>query len=284
MSNLNLSNTYSIFKSSKIACHNTPESKYVKATEDIEEGDILLMEHCYAATNMNSIISVFKFDPDLYDNLHPRKDTWREEMLTDDSKELEMNYAEKAQNNLFGLQNGKYFVLGNEISNFNHNTAPNSYMSFIYDIDKKLEQPFFILYVISDRKIKKGEEVTIWFGDNFSLGKEYKSNEDTLKPKYIDKIHTKINEYLKTDTCKRILFKHLCMFNGLYLVKDIKVTTPRFIEYFTRTTKTPCDNKNIGKWFSFKVDQISDYLQPRPVPNIRIPNHLKYSRMIVMHK
>ena len=92
---------------------------------------------------------------------------------------------------MFGKEDNYSICL--EISIFNHSTSPNAYVKNI-TCDIGFEVPIVIVYIKSNRLIKKDEEITIWYGNKYFGEKE---EEIKLNEKPIDELLEKIvKEYI----------------------------------------------------------------------------------------
>lgn len=254
---------HTIFKTSKITlARKSPEYLYWKTTEPIEEGEILLFEHCYSTPELERLVDVVKHNSDLYNNLKPINDKWTEKNLQDTSAEFIKHVTDKVQNNASKSVDNerKYYTIGKDINYFNNSARPNAILKYFIN-DEEFNVPIIMQYIVSDRRIEKDEEITVWYGNDPSQeGVEYKSNEETYKAKFKEAIRPIYEEYLATDTFKKVLFSHMCIHYGLYLVNDSICLTPRFIEYLNKM-KIKNNMANIKKWIYTKANELDYYLK-----------------------
>jgi len=203
--------TYTIFKNRKISFEkkDLDDYRFVKANEDIDKYELLLVEHVITKDNMYKLASHIKFDDDLLINLYPRN-------KTDD-------ICEKVQKNAFDRGDNIYF-LGKDISLFNHSTNPNCIVSYYNILIPDLEFKETIIYVYSYKKIIKEEELFIYYGKNYFGDKE----EHIIN--YIDSGYLAkniINKYIEKEIYKKIMFNHVCAYYGIYFNNNNIVITPR---------------------------------------------------------
>jgi hypothetical protein len=247
--------TNTIFKSNKISFETRDDDyRYVKATTDIEEDELLLIEHCYYTKDLNFIPNVVKHNPELFNNLYPRTIDWNEDMLKTD--EIDDLCTMKCQKNSFGCDG--HYAIGLNISRFNHLITPNSSTSYML-IDTDIEVPILVLYIYSNKYINKDEEVTISYGKNyFGEEKEEIYLSSKLNKNYVVRI---INQYIKNEIFKIIIINHICIFYGLYLVNDMICPSKRLINYFEKELHIECTFENIIKWIKIKQEDCSILLK-----------------------
>lgn len=256
MQNDNTQIINTIYKSKKISVETKNDDyRYVKTLEEIRKGEVILIEHCYSTNNINRISHVIQNSPELFNNLYPRKVNWDESIIGNPTNEIFELCHEKAQKNMFGTNN--IYAIGLDISNFNHSTTPNATVKYCrFKINKKLY--CFIQYIYSHDIINKNEEITIsygneYFGDNINN----EPIEFKLKDNYIEKI---VEQYLKKDICKNIMFNHMCISYGIYFVKDIICPTDRFIKYYTNTFGKIFNMENTLEWImQFRLQFYYEY-------------------------
>lgn len=158
-----------IFQNRKITFDETDNDYHkVIALEDLQEGELLFMEHLADNKSSSKIIAYVKNNKYLFDTLHPRT---KKEYTHDDrfvkSKEVEDLAIKKVIKNVFRLNEGterEIFAIGKDISKFNHNNYPNCNM-IIRNIDKKNIQ-LQLCSVKANKYIKKGDELFIYYGKN----------------------------------------------------------------------------------------------------------------------
>jgi hypothetical protein len=246
-----------IFKSDSIQLDS--KEKIARSTSEIEDGEILLVEHCYANEEIHLISSAIKFNTELYDNLEPIHNKWSEDKILESSEEMENHAAAKCQNNAGRLTDTKkpYFTIGNEINYFKDSKTPNAILRYMID-EASFECPVLIQYIISDRKINKDEDITVWYG--IGTTETYKSNLERYREKYLKVIEKIWDEYIKSTICKQIILAHTCMYNGLYIVNGLLSISPRFEEYM-RSQGIQCTIPNCKKWINKKVEIIEYILK-----------------------
>lgn len=216
--------TYTIFKNRKISFEVKDDYRFVKANEDINEDELLLVEHLITTDNETIIKSHIKFDNDLLKNLYPRNDN---DILIDKNEDdiLIKICSQKLQKNCFG-SNG-IIALGKDISNFNHSITPNTRYSFVEILDDMIEVKMEIIYVYSTEKIEKNKEVFINYGKGYF--------NDSIQPIYHTKakrylVKSIIDNYIKKPIFRNIVFNHICSYYGIYYCNDDIVITPRCLK------------------------------------------------------
>lgn len=249
--------TNTIYKSKKISFEtNNDDNRYVKTLEEIKQGELILIEHCYSTNNYNILANVIQNSPELFNNLYPRKINWDNSILDNPTDEIVNLCCEKALKNAFKIN--ELFIIGLDISKFNNSSiTPNATVKYhTYKIKPDLY--CCILYVYSHNIININEEVTIsysnsYFGDNI----KNESAKYKLENNYIKKI---VEQYLKKDICINIIFNHLCISLGLYFIKDIICPTKRFFEYLTNTFYVKCNSENIKEYIKkMKINFLLEY-------------------------
>ncbi len=215
--------TYTIFKNRKISFEkkNLDDYKYVKANEDINEYELLLVEHVITKDDLYKLASHVKFDDDLLKNLYPRNET--DILINKNDNDINKIIFEKVQKNAFGKDN--IYTLGKDISLFNHSTNPNCIVSYndilMDDLEYKKER---INYVYSIKKIKKEEELFIYYGKNYFGDKE------EIIINYIDSnylVKNIIEKYIEKQIFKKIMLNHICAYYGIYFNNNNIMLTPR---------------------------------------------------------
>jgi len=227
------------------------EYRFVKSTQRIKQGDLILIEHCPSVDDMNMLSNIILNSPELFDNLYPRKISWNKSFIQEPNNEITELCHEKANKNSFGID-GR-FNIGLDISNFNHSNTPNASVKSL-NITNITEDPAMrctLLYVYAHSDINIDEEITIWYSSGYI--KEYFKYENIeeyiptfkLENNYINNIG---KQYIGKEICKNIILKHMCMYYGLYFYHDMVCPTKRFVEYFTKNIKKECNIQNIQYW------------------------------------
>lgn len=187
-----------IFKNRKIYFDTSDnENHKVVALEDINEGDILLIEHLASNESSTKIICYVRNNKELFDNLYPRPRTYEYEDRakgSDTEKEVDKLATEKVQKNVFGINvnsGGHYYAIGVYVSKFNHNRNSNTVMN-IENIGHKKQLCY--VAITANQNIQKGSEITINYGKGY-----FDETEGIELPQSID----------ITDTVKNILNKYM---------------------------------------------------------------------------
>lgn len=218
--------TNTIFKNRKISFEiKDNDYRFVKVNEDINEDELLLVEHVITSDNEIILKTNIKYDNNLLKNLYPRN---YNDIIVNDDDVLNKICCEKLQKNCFGWND--IMLLGKDISNFNHSITPNArhcHVKLCYDM---IEVEICILYVYSIEMIKKNTEVFINYGKayfNDTIEVVYDKNEKFHLVKNI------IEKYVKKDIFKNIVYNHICSYYGIYYNNNNDIIiTPRFLKTF----------------------------------------------------
>jgi len=242
--------TNTIFKSNKISFETRDyDYRFVKATQNIKRGELLLVEHVYCSKNVKIMASVILSSPELFNNLYPRNIPWGVNILTEPTSELWDLTYEKIEKNAFKTDN--LFFIGLNTPIFNHASEPNACANSSVSIIEDTDVHFALQYVYSSQDIRIDEEVTIWYGNkrnnefggnNQEYNMPFKLDNSVLRDTHI--------QYSKTEIYRQIMFNHICIYYGLYLINDIISPTPRFVEYFKDKIKKDCNEENIMEWMN----------------------------------
>ena len=175
-----LNPTHTIFKSPKISFEwdKETDNRYVKATEDIFEGDLILIEHAITTTNLednyNTLVLNILYNESLFNQLYPRKKIYNVDDVINGKIDDEYIEAitEKIEKNCFRTTNKNsdkiYHSLPVDFVNFNHSKEePNiNFHHIVIDVPN-LENPIFIFYAVCCKDIIKGEELLINYGNDY---------------------------------------------------------------------------------------------------------------------
>lgn len=239
--------TNTIFKSNKFSVEiKDNDYRYVHANKTIKKGELLLIEHCYLSKDASFIQTIILESPELFDNLYPRKEKWTEQLLKEEgqTEDIMTLLNEKAQKNMFGFDSRKdKYSVGLDISNFNHSINQNAYVkNKTYIIDENVS--VFIMYIISNQEINIDEEITISYGNGY-FGEDvciHNNMHTTEADILVEKI---MNQYMQKKKCIDMIIIHICMFYGLYMVKDDLICpTKRFM----KTLNAEFSIQNLEKW------------------------------------
>lgn len=261
-----LNPTHTIYKSPKFSFEWDKENdnRYVKATEDIFEGDLILIEHAAATTNLednyNTLVLNILYNEDLFNQLYPRKKVYNiDEIIKGDIDEDYINaVAEKIEKNCFRTNNINskivYHTLPIDIVKFNHSTEPNINFHHIVIEIPNLENPIYIFYMVCYKDILKGEELLINYGNNYfkeeiNLTKYMDKTQYCFK-KNNNKIMKKINDYLDSKECKDVLFNHHFFTNGLVYINSIKkyIGLPKFRKLLKDDEDIDVSIEDMNEW------------------------------------
>ena len=161
--------TYPIYLSNYIKIETKNNYKSLIAAKDIEPDTLLLIEHLISLP-VNEAILLVANNEYLYNELHPRKDKWNDIPLLKNRMD---NALEKVKMNGFHRSNEE-IVLGDIISKANHSCDPNSIHKVVINTTI-LDVNVIYIALINFKKIKKGEEVTFYYGNY--RGHEFEIND-----------------------------------------------------------------------------------------------------------
>jgi hypothetical protein len=261
-----LNPTHTIYKSPKFSFEWDKENdnRYVKATDDIFEGDLILIEHAATTTNLednyNTLVLNILYNEDLFNQLYPRKKVYNiDDIINGNIDEEYINaIAEKIEKNCFRTTNNNsnkiYYSLPIDFVKLNHSKEPNiNYHHIVIDIPN-LENPIYIFYAVCCKDILKGEELLNNYGNNYF-------KEDTDLTQYMDKsqycfkknykkIMKKINDYLDSKDCKDVLFNHHFFTNGLVYINSIKkyIGLPKFRKLLKDDEDIDVSIEDMNEW------------------------------------
>jgi hypothetical protein len=261
-----LNPTHTIFKSHKFSFEwdKETDNRYVKAIEDIYEGDLILIEHSITTNNLednyNTIVLNILYNENLFNQLYPRKKNYNVDEVINSKIDDEYIEAitEKIEKNCFRTANKNndkiYHSLPIDFVKFNHSKEPNiNYHHIVIDVPN-LENPIFIFYAVCCKDILKGKELLINYGNEYF-------KEDTNLTQYMDKsqycfkknykkIMKKINNYLDSTECKDILFNHHFFINGLIYVNSINkyIGLPKFRKLLKDDENIDISVNDMNEW------------------------------------
>lgn len=242
--------TNTIFKSDKISFDTKDDDyRFVKAVQNIKKGELLLVEHVYCSKNIKTMASVILSSPELFNNLYPRNIPWNVNILIEPTSEIWDLTYEKIEKNAFKTDD--LFFIGLSTPIFNHASEPNSCVSSSVSIIEDTDVHSALQYVYSSQDISINEEVTIWYGSK--RNNEFGGNNQEynipfkLENSVIRDTHL---QYSKTEIYRQIMFNHICIYYGLYLINNKICPSPRFVEYFTDKIKKDCNEENIMEWMN----------------------------------
>ena len=216
--------------------------RYVLATQDIRQGELLLVEHCYSAPSFNKLAMVIKASPLLFNELCPRTVVWNSSIPGDSSEQIVSLCKEKAIHNAFGHEG--VHLIGVHATKFNHSSVPNATVKIVRCNLREMGVSCDFIYIYANKDIVAGQEVCIWYGNQF-----FGDSKPFLDSFDLDRKYNQIaRDYLSTSVCKQIVVEHLCIHHGLYIIEDTFLTTSAFIEFFNLSVKKEPSVENIQKW------------------------------------
>jgi hypothetical protein len=155
-----------IYKSNKyIPVHNNKYMHYdIIATDDINDGEILIIEHCYNCyCDNNDLLYMIMYNQYAYNIGYPQsKKIWDKEVLTNPDKKLI-----KGKCDYFRRKFNDSTIIGINSALFNPSDFPASNsLFFVVNVTKGKSDITFVI-IIARKKIKKNEKIL------FSIGSKY---------------------------------------------------------------------------------------------------------------
>jgi hypothetical protein len=215
-----------IYKHPNIEACDVNNYKSIVATKDIKFGELLLLEHVFAAKTPICFM-VIENNAKLFDSYHPRTTKH-----ADTVNRLEQA-KEKLLHNCFGLANGNNLI-NIYLQQINHSCTASCAV-FVQEnyVMEDTNIIFMELYAIN--KITKGSELTINYGPETSHKRDFecKCGKDlaqrqlifnissnlakSLSTKNGPDIKRKIKQYLEQPLAKKILLNQYLSVNGIYI-------------------------------------------------------------------
>jgi hypothetical protein len=130
----------------------------MRAQNNIDEGDLILIEHTISSADAAVLVNVVQQNKDLYNWLCPREisfDTRNPEICTT-----------KVRSNSF--RTNEMFVLGKYLSTINHSCDPNAFVTSTNISQFTIPITFMIVYALRD--IPAGEEIQFMYGATVGHG------------------------------------------------------------------------------------------------------------------
>ena len=202
--------------------------KFIKTSDDIELGELLLIEHVYAS-NFDTCRYIIENNTYLFNMYHPRIKQYSEI-----SKEDKFEHVKnKLSHNCFGYENDQK-IMTDSITKINHSCDPNCavHVQEKYNLNNT-NVIFMELFTI--RAIKKNAEITICYGPETAhnrdfeckCGKELPERKKrynitsglakTLSMQNNLRIKEKIFKYLESCDAKKILLNHYLSTKGIII-------------------------------------------------------------------
>ena len=144
--------------------------RYVLATRDIRQGELLLVEHCYSAPSFDKLATVIKATPLLFNELCPRDVVWDSSIPVDSSERVAALCKEKTIHNAFGHEG--MHLIGVHATKFNHSDEPNATVKIVQCRLREIEIICNFIYIYANKDIVAGQEVCTWYGNQNSVGNE----------------------------------------------------------------------------------------------------------------
>lgn len=162
--------TCPIFIHSAVVVDTVNNYKSIKAKDDIDENQLILIEHVFTGSVKTCQFLVANNEY-LYDELYPRTTKWK-----DDSEEnrYQQAYIKLNRNSFFSdIVNGEQeIIFGDTVSKMNHSCYPNCAVQALYTCKlNNMNVKFIVVYSINS--IKKSEELTFMYDfESRAHGKE----------------------------------------------------------------------------------------------------------------
>lgn len=262
-----LNPTHILFRSRKIAYEWDKETDYRKgvATEDIFEGDLLLLEHgAYSRVdnNYNPLTLNVLYNEELFNELYPRdyKYNINDVMIGGNNEKIVEVISEKLNKNIFrhNEDDEMLYTLMREGIIFNHSKEPNlTYHHLTIPI------PDFpsikIFYFIAYKDIKKGEEIFVNYGNEYFNEDtdltEYQTKDSDIFRKNMNKILNKVNNYLDSKECKDVILNHHFCNNGLVYISSENryLTLPKFAQLLKGDEKADITIEETNNWINLQM-------------------------------
>lgn len=200
--------------------------KRIVTTNDIKSGQLLALEHVYAA-KPEICCRIIENNEKLFDTYHPRALSHAE------SKERFMQAREKLSHNCFGLMDGNN-IINIFIHQINH-SCDASCAVYIQENHTFDETKVIFMELYSVRNITKGNEITINYGPDTAHKRDFEckcGKDDAERHKvftvtanlayaistmHSDIIQKKLYEYLQLPLAKKILLNQYLAVNGIYV-------------------------------------------------------------------
>jgi hypothetical protein len=204
------------------------------------------MEHGIIG-KLDKLANSLRFQPRIYNLLHPRIKEWVEsENVFKVDNDHYNNLLKKILKNIFKFSNNKY-LLGCDISIFNHSKIPNAYVYYsLHDAGLDICMP--IIYLIAGKTIYPGDEIFINYSNKLEYGYEdFKEiskniNDEPLiiipKDDIINKYECIFKQYVYKPECFDVLITQICYFHGLYFYNNCFLyPAERFIKKYGYDSK-----------------------------------------------
>ncbi|MEM0354220.1 MAG: SET domain-containing protein-lysine N-methyltransferase [Thermoplasmata archaeon] len=235
--------------------------KYVKVTEDIKFGELLLVEHVYASES-HICYMIVRYNEYIFDQYHPRKIKFKD-IANMDEKDISIMVNDKISHNCFGYGE-KCKLLTDTITKLNHSCNQNCavYINVSYKIEGT-NIVFMELYAIQN--IKKDSEITISYGPETSHKRDFVCNcgkslnqrrkhfnivsrlVSSLSRNINNKVRLKIYNYIQSTKARRVMMNHYLANNGII------VNNNKIVAYTENGMKMI--NKLFYKIMGMKMDQ-----------------------------
>ena len=231
--------------------------RYVIATKDIRQGELLLVEHCYSAPSFDKLATVIKATPVLFNELCPRTIVWNSSIPNNSSEQIASLCKEKVIHNAFGHEG--MHLIGVHATKFNHSDEPNATVKFLRCNLRELDISCDFIYIYANKDIDAGQEVCTWYGNQF-----FGNCIPFIDSIDLDRKYNKVaQDYLSTSTCKNIMIEHLCIRYGLHIMEDTFVITHAFIEFFNQSVKKDASVENIKQWILEQIEKLDAFFLSR---------------------
>jgi len=227
---------------------NKDDYRGVRATNDIEKGTIILVEHCLVGTP-EELFDILAHDEKLYNSLSPITDKWDEQIVITKKKDYS-EIKKKVETNAFGNDDWKKGIsyLGCKVSSFNHTDYPNSINIWKEEYVGTISQSY--VYIKTIRDISKGNEITVSHKNSFFSVMGHYHMDDTA--------NRIIEQYCGKKEAASLLRHQELARNGLYCMNNVVVTTPRWLKKMERFLPNETD---INVLVQNHIKMINDHIK-----------------------
>lgn len=218
-----------VYKHPGIEARETDNYKFIVATTDIECGELLILEHVFAAKREICHL-VIENNAGLFDLYHPRTTKHIES-----NNRVEQSYK-KLSSNCFGTANGNN-IINIYIQQLNHSCTASSAIS-VHENHTFEDTNVVFMELYAVKKISAGSEITINYGPETAHNRDFVCNcgmeiserqkifnvtaslVRSLRDRNEDSTSEKIHNYLMNPLSKKILLNQYLSVNGIYINKN----------------------------------------------------------------
>jgi hypothetical protein len=218
-----------VYKNPKIEECNDNNYKFIRATSDIECGELLVIEHVFAA-RAEICHLVIENNSELFDSYHPR--TTKHSDTIDKFSQA----SNKLSSNCFGISNGNK-IINIFIHQINHSCTASCAI-YVCENHEHENTNIIFMELYSVKKITKGSEITINYGPETAHKRDFDCNcgielderqkifnitvslVRALRDRHNKIVNEIIYNYLLNPISKKILLNQYLSINGIYMNKN----------------------------------------------------------------